>query len=284
LFLREDPEAVDNPNAFHREIHLASPELFVEHRPVEPAQVSLPDPCPEALCAKKDDYRSKLKVIGLNGRFPRSATPDRRCRPQNRQHLGMDESKPHQFGFELLAQRTSHGADSISKMGLCGRRTHGTFVVPFLAAGGPNRSRIVAPERSIAQAGGGSKRIRPPFGIRRTIPAVRIAPARLRSFILKYPRKRPFPDLLVFGNRANVVVRNKAMADYSYIFFNKTPMQLRILGARGGRAYGRNQRARRALMRAQPPPVPQRTALCESTAQAMAALDAQFPWLRCAER
>jgi hypothetical protein len=74
------------------------------------------------------------------------------------------------------------------------------------------------------------------------------------------------------------------MADYSYIFFNKTPAQLRLLGARGGRTCGRNQRARRALMRAQPPPVAQCAAPCESTAQAMAALDAQFPWLRCAEK
>ena len=31
------------------------------------------------------------------------------------------------------------------------------------------------------------------------------------------------------------------MTDYSHILFNKSPLQLRLLGARGGRAYGRNQ-------------------------------------------
>ena len=74
------------------------------------------------------------------------------------------------------------------------------------------------------------------------------------------------------------------MAEPSYILFNKNPMQLRLLGARGGRTSGRNQRARRALMRAQPVPMPQCAAPCESTAQAIVALDAQFPWLRCAEK
>ena len=70
------------------------------------------------------------------------------------------------------------------------------------------------------------------------------------------------------------------MADYSHILFNKTPDQLRLLGARGGKAYGRNQRARRALAPLQPeliarPAVPQ-----ETTPAAIAILDAQFPWLR----
>ena len=32
------------------------------------------------------------------------------------------------------------------------------------------------------------------------------------------------------------------MADSSYILFNKSPLQLRNLGARGNRAYGRNLR------------------------------------------
>ena len=73
------------------------------------------------------------------------------------------------------------------------------------------------------------------------------------------------------------------MADYSHILFNKTPSQLRLLGARGGRAYGRNQRARRALL----PPclaVPLPVARGESTAQAVATLDARFPWLHRAEK
>ena len=39
------------------------------------------------------------------------------------------------------------------------------------------------------------------------------------------------------------------MTNYPYILFNKSPEQLRLLGARGGRAYGRNQRDRRAPKR-----------------------------------
>jgi hypothetical protein len=73
------------------------------------------------------------------------------------------------------------------------------------------------------------------------------------------------------------------MTNYPYILFNKSPEQLRRLGARGGRAYGRNQRARRAQM-----PTPAAGALPaapgETAAEAIAVLDAQFPWLRGAER
>jgi hypothetical protein len=43
-------------------------------------------------------------------------------------------------------------------------------------------------------------------------------------------------------------VGTQRMADPSYTLFNKTTEQLRLLGARGGRAFGRNQRARRALI------------------------------------
>jgi hypothetical protein len=61
-------------------------------------------------------------------------------------------------------------------------------------------------------------------------------------------------------------------------------LQLRLIGARGGRAYGRNQRARRALLPASRaiPRLP--VAREETTAQAVAALDVRFPWLRCAEK
>jgi hypothetical protein len=38
------------------------------------------------------------------------------------------------------------------------------------------------------------------------------------------------------------------MAEPSYILFHKSLLQCRSLGARGGRAYGRNLRARRALL------------------------------------
>jgi hypothetical protein len=77
------------------------------------------------------------------------------------------------------------------------------------------------------------------------------------------------------------------MTNYPYVLFNKSPLQLRDIGARGGRAYGRNQRARRALlsrMPALPPPVPLRAMPEPTAAEAVAMLDAQFPWLRAAEK
>ena len=80
-----------------------------------------------------------------------------------------------------------------------------------------------------------------------------------------------------------VVPRNR-MHNYPYILFNKSPEQLRRLGARGGRAYGRNQRDRRARMPTPPATVPRRAVPGETTAEAIAVLDAQFPWLRGAEK
>ena len=70
------------------------------------------------------------------------------------------------------------------------------------------------------------------------------------------------------------------------ILFNKSPLQLRLIGARGGRAFGRNQRARRARIALLPPPdaLPRRTELRQTAAEAIAVLDSQFPWLRCAEQ
>src|ERR1017187_491322 len=62
------------------------------------------------------------------------------------------------------------------------------------------------------------------------------------------------------------------MADPSYILFNKTLEQARRLGARGGRAS------------APLPTVPLPLAPTETTAEAVAVLDAQFPWLRGAEK
>src|ERR1019366_4619471 len=91
--------------------------------------------------------------------------------------------------------------------------------------------------------------------------------------------------LLVFPPRANECgVRKTTMNHYPYILFNKSPEQLRRLGARGGRAHGYNQRARRARMPAPLTTVPLRLAPRETTAQAIAVLDAQFPWLRGAEK
>ena len=71
----------------------------------------------------------------------------------------------------------------------------------------------------------------------------------------------------------------------NYILFNKTPEELRRLGARGGKAFGHNQRARRALLlasQASAAPDPLRPG--ESAAEAIAVLDAQFPWLRGVEQ
>jgi hypothetical protein len=64
-----------------------------------------------------------------------------------------------------------------------------------------------------------------------------------------------------------------------HIFFNKTLPQCRLLGARGGRAYGRNLRLRKLqaiptpLTSPIPPHVPQ------SVYQANLLLDRKFPWL-----
>jgi hypothetical protein len=71
---------------------------------------------------------------------------------------------------------------------------------------------------------------------------------------------------------------------YPYALFNKSPLQLRRIGALGGKAHGRNQRARRALMPTPPAATRLRRAARQSTADAVAVLDAQFPWLRCVER
>jgi len=74
------------------------------------------------------------------------------------------------------------------------------------------------------------------------------------------------------------------MTEYPYILFNKSPEQLRRQGACGGRTYGRNQRARRALLPTLPPVAPPRTLPRETAADAILALDAQFPWLHRAEK
>ena len=73
------------------------------------------------------------------------------------------------------------------------------------------------------------------------------------------------------------------MTDHFYTF-NTSPEQLRRLGARGGRAYGRNQRARRALLAIRREVVPLRVVLPATAADSIAILDARFPWLRGAEK
>ena len=75
------------------------------------------------------------------------------------------------------------------------------------------------------------------------------------------------------------------MTHSPYLLFRQTPEQLRRVGARGGRASARNRRER---LRAATPPPPDALAPVESRAEtaaaAIAALDAQFPWLRGAEK
>ena len=67
--------------------------------------------------------------------------------------------------------------------------------------------------------------------------------------------------------------------------FPQSPERHRQVGARGGRACARNRRARlhalppRSAEPAAPDLLPR-----ETTAQAIAALDAQFPWLRGVEK
>ena len=71
------------------------------------------------------------------------------------------------------------------------------------------------------------------------------------------------------------------MTKFPYLLFNQTPQQLRRIGARGGKARARNR------AQAQSPATPQPAAArppAQTAAQAIAALDAQCPWLCGAER
>jgi hypothetical protein len=69
----------------------------------------------------------------------------------------------------------------------------------------------------------------------------------------------------------------------SPILFNKSLEQARRLGARGGRTRARNWRVRQ-LLAASVPALPPPAIAMETAAEAIAALDAQFPWLRGAEK
>ena len=75
------------------------------------------------------------------------------------------------------------------------------------------------------------------------------------------------------------------MTNYPYLLFNQSPEQLRRIGARGGKAQARNRRARQ---QAQAQLLPQTRAgiapLTQTAAQASRVLEAQFPWLRGAEK
>jgi len=82
-----------------------------------------------------------------------------------------------------------------------------------------------------------------------------------------------------------MVLRDDPMNHSPYLLFHQSPEQLRRIRARGGKAQARNRREGWRSQPLRPPqlavplPPPQQT-----TAQAIAALDAQFPWLRGGER
>jgi len=63
------------------------------------------------------------------------------------------------------------------------------------------------------------------------------------------------------------------------ILFNKTLQQCRLLGARGGRAYGRNQRLRKLQTLPTPRMSPVHLRVPQSVHQASLLLDRKFPWL-----
>ena len=68
-------------------------------------------------------------------------------------------------------------------------------------------------------------------------------------------------------------------------YFNKTLEQARLLGAQGGRAYGRNLRRRRKQSLSLPSVTEQIPARpSETVAEAIARLDATCAWLKGAER
>ena len=73
------------------------------------------------------------------------------------------------------------------------------------------------------------------------------------------------------------------MSHNCYYCFSQSPERRRQVGARGGRACAPNRHARLQTM---PPSTPAATTSLpeETTAQAIAALEAQFPWLCGAEK
>src|SRR5260370_5828642 len=77
-----------------------------------------------------------------------------------------------------------------------------------------------------------------------------------------------------------MVMSGDDMSRYPCILFNQSLEDLRRIGARGGRAYGRNRRDLRAQGPKPLEAVERPFLQLETTAEAIAALDAQFSWLR----
>ena len=72
---------------------------------------------------------------------------------------------------------------------------------------------------------------------------------------------------------------------YIPFLFNQTIEQMRRIGSRGGKTHARNWRARQGATLTGPRDTPLPAAPPqETTSQAMALLDAQFAWLRGAEK
>jgi hypothetical protein len=80
---------------------------------------------------------------------------------------------------------------------------------------------------------------------------------------------------------------NTTMAKEVYYQFSQTPEQLRRLGARGGKTTARHWRERRSEIAAEAAPAASEfraPSLWETTAEAIARLDAEYPGLRAAEQ
>lgn len=64
-----------------------------------------------------------------------------------------------------------------------------------------------------------------------------------------------------------------------YVLYSETASQNRCNGARGGRAFARNQRLRKLLAPPPPPQAPSEDEPPETAQEASLLLDRQFPWL-----
>jgi len=81
-----------------------------------------------------------------------------------------------------------------------------------------------------------------------------------------------------------MVLLKKPMSYHPDALYRQTPQQLRRAGARGGKATARNRRLRETDTTLAPPAKAPLISHQETTANAITALDSQFPWLRGAER